>query len=462
MESLIANFPKIWKLEEKVMGADLGQGVFQFNFEEEEDILSVLQNGPYHFDSWMVSLVRWEPVISSTYPSVINFWVKVSGIPMHLWEAVTLEAIGKKIGKLLEVNEETGSLCVSINGFNPMIFKMVVPFASGDEIVVSLDYEKLMGVCDHCSRLTHDSKVCPELLKVGSGSGPTEKTDNRGGQRHLLPVKQEQHHNAGGWEKPRKHAKRALDFQSMDLGDQGYLPQQRIGGGGPYGPRQYERHNGPAWGQRRNHGEVVMSDDGARRGFQMGSGESSSKTSGFHLNRKSVGPAWPKPLFKVKQSSSGKQDSMNRDIASGSHVSQGARDQEDRDHQGDAGASLEMDFEVENDDLLEDGELGDTDKGDHRVVKDAVEFPVQGAESHPSHGPNPQGDEGSDSQVESGSGPQGDGHKQKQMGKPGNANVDGKPSDGGLELEREDLELELSGHWGGSDRRIFGRFVEAA
>ncbi|XP_010441182.1 PREDICTED: uncharacterized protein LOC104724399 isoform X2 [Camelina sativa] len=292
---------------------------------------------------------------------------------------------------------------------------------------------QLTGVCDHCSRITHDSKVCPELLKVGSGQGPAEKMESRGGQRHLHGVKQEQHHNAGGWEKPRKQAKRALDFQSADYGDQGYFPQQLFGGSGPHGPRQYERSQGLAWGQRRNFGEVVT-DDGFRRGFQKGSGESSGKGSGFHLNRKGTGPAWPKPLFKVKQASAAKQAFLGLDANlgdSGNHVLQEARDQEGSDTKGDAGASLDMDFEVENDDLLEDGEFGDTDKGDHNGAQDEVVPPVQGADSHPSHGADIQGDQGLDVQDKSGSGPQGDGHKQKQLGKSGTNKVDGKPSDGG-------------------------------
>lgn len=32
MKALISNLPKIWKLEEKVVGTDLGFGKFQFDF----------------------------------------------------------------------------------------------------------------------------------------------------------------------------------------------------------------------------------------------------------------------------------------------------------------------------------------------------------------------------------------------------------------------------------------------
>lgn len=66
--------PKIWKLEDKAFGADLGNCKFHFNFQSEDDIREVLRNGPYHYDSWMVSVVRWELVIESNYPSEITFW----------------------------------------------------------------------------------------------------------------------------------------------------------------------------------------------------------------------------------------------------------------------------------------------------------------------------------------------------------------------------------------------------
>ncbi|XP_002863796.2 uncharacterized protein LOC9299872 [Arabidopsis lyrata subsp. lyrata] len=89
MNSLVANMPKIWKLEDK--------------------------NVPYHFDGWMVALVRWEPIISATYPSAINFWVKVSGLPMHLWEEATLKAIGKKIGIIRDLDVDSGSIYVTVN-----------------------------------------------------------------------------------------------------------------------------------------------------------------------------------------------------------------------------------------------------------------------------------------------------------------------------------------------------------
>ncbi|KAG2282906.1 hypothetical protein Bca52824_054126 [Brassica carinata] len=77
MKALIPNLSKIWKLEEKVVGTNLGFGKFQFDFEKEEDMEGVLKLHPFHFDYWMLSLARWQPKKSLLYPSKITFWVRV-------------------------------------------------------------------------------------------------------------------------------------------------------------------------------------------------------------------------------------------------------------------------------------------------------------------------------------------------------------------------------------------------
>ncbi|CAA7053374.1 unnamed protein product [Microthlaspi erraticum] len=46
VQSLIFIFPRIWKIENRVTGADLGLGRFQFDFDEEEDIIEVLKMEP--------------------------------------------------------------------------------------------------------------------------------------------------------------------------------------------------------------------------------------------------------------------------------------------------------------------------------------------------------------------------------------------------------------------------------
>ncbi|WZY86732.1 hypothetical protein YC2023_033116 [Brassica napus] len=63
------NIPKIWKLEDRVVGTDLGLGKFHFDFEKEEEIKAVLKLQPYHFDYWMLALERWQPKKSQLFSS---------------------------------------------------------------------------------------------------------------------------------------------------------------------------------------------------------------------------------------------------------------------------------------------------------------------------------------------------------------------------------------------------------
>ena len=96
--SLLPFFAERWATETRFVGADLGQGMFQFQFEKEEDLLTILDKRPYHYAKWMVIVERWNPTMAPDFPSLIPFWIKVQGLPVHLWTEATIKAIGEDIG----------------------------------------------------------------------------------------------------------------------------------------------------------------------------------------------------------------------------------------------------------------------------------------------------------------------------------------------------------------------------
>ncbi|KAF8083290.1 hypothetical protein N665_0784s0004 [Sinapis alba] len=116
VKALIIMMPKIWKVEDKVVGTDLGLGRFQFDFDREEDIDEVLRMQPYHFDYWMISLVRWKPVAERNFPTEITFWVRVLEVPLQFWAEPTFESIGEALGKVVEVDPDYGRVKVIIDG----------------------------------------------------------------------------------------------------------------------------------------------------------------------------------------------------------------------------------------------------------------------------------------------------------------------------------------------------------
>ncbi|CAA7038821.1 unnamed protein product [Microthlaspi erraticum] len=57
--SLLPFFSEHWKTSSPPVGADLGQGSFQFTFETKEDMEMVLENRPYHYAHWMLIIQQW-------------------------------------------------------------------------------------------------------------------------------------------------------------------------------------------------------------------------------------------------------------------------------------------------------------------------------------------------------------------------------------------------------------------
>lgn len=95
--SLIPSLPRKWNLKGRAVGSDLGNGCFQFRFEKEEDLRRVLDNRPYYFAYWMIILQRWEPVISNTFPSLIPFWIRIKGLPLHYWHDDMVCRVGREL-----------------------------------------------------------------------------------------------------------------------------------------------------------------------------------------------------------------------------------------------------------------------------------------------------------------------------------------------------------------------------
>ncbi|XP_020867963.1 uncharacterized protein LOC9330643 isoform X2 [Arabidopsis lyrata subsp. lyrata] len=339
MDSLVANMPKIWKLEDKVTGADLGKGIFQFNFQAEEDLNGVLQNVPYHFNGWMVALVRWEPIISATYPSAINFWVKVSGLPMHLWEEATLKAIGKKIGIIRDLDVDSGSIYVTVNGFNPLVFQMVVPFDT-------------------------------ELQKKAGNRLYEEYGDRRGGQRQHNNAKLVSQGQDGGWEKPRKPAaKRALEFSGEEMNG-GFRYHSEMGDSNKQSHQKIEKNQGPIWGQKKSfpgtwaESSETLEKVVARDSFK----EAHSQSQGTSYGRKGAGPAWPKPLYQPKTVSKETQETKNSEQGDdlGDLAMEDVPEMEDKD----INAGIQISESA--DDLLEDGECQVDEETDNQETMEEI------------------------------------------------------------------------------------------
>ncbi|XP_013589559.1 PREDICTED: uncharacterized protein At4g02000-like [Brassica oleracea var. oleracea] len=142
--------PQVWNLEGRLEGRDLGPERFQFRFESENDLLTVLAKGPYHHKKWMLLLQRWEPTISPTFPSMISFWIRIHGIPLHHWTDEALYAIGKALGHVSTKDVRESRIRVALNGLLPLEMNSEIQLPYGEVMEVSLLHEE-----NDCPRRPH-------------------------------------------------------------------------------------------------------------------------------------------------------------------------------------------------------------------------------------------------------------------------------------------------------------------
>lgn len=165
IEHLITSLPRNWSLRGRVTGSDLGRNCFQFRFELEEDMLEVLSNRPYSYHHWMVILQKWEPSISPSFPSLIPLWIRLQGLPLHFWHEKMVNNIGKELGTVekTHISKTSAKMRILLDGLQPLTMEAAIDFDSGEEVLISLDYEDLKSHCTSCFKLCHLTKDCPLL-----------------------------------------------------------------------------------------------------------------------------------------------------------------------------------------------------------------------------------------------------------------------------------------------------------
>ena len=162
-KALVDFFLQHWRVKGNFTGRDLGPNLFQFKFETEQDLQSILSQAPYHFKRWMLILQRWEPIVSDNFSALIPFWITIHGIPLHYWADVALDAIGNDLGSVEDFDVDRGRIRVLINGLKPLEMCLDISLPSGEIKQEELEYENLEKHCFACYSLTHEKENCPTL-----------------------------------------------------------------------------------------------------------------------------------------------------------------------------------------------------------------------------------------------------------------------------------------------------------
>ena len=162
-----------WKLGNDVRIIEEGEGILQFNFTLESQLVWVLNNGPWSLDNNLLVLRRWERGMTERLVtfSMLLIWVQVWGLPFDLINEEAAWDIGKGLGHVVEVDNKTFlskqarfiQICVEIPLHKPIWRGGYVLSPEGDRVRVGFKYERTVGLCYQCGLFGHDAKEFPTL-----------------------------------------------------------------------------------------------------------------------------------------------------------------------------------------------------------------------------------------------------------------------------------------------------------
>ena len=101
-----------WNIKNSFAVVNLGRGLWLFEFESKEEVDRVLMYGKRRFGTNLVHLRIWgeDMGCSSQGDLEEKAWVRVVGLPVHLWSRKVMEKIGDACGDFLAVDEDTDKL----------------------------------------------------------------------------------------------------------------------------------------------------------------------------------------------------------------------------------------------------------------------------------------------------------------------------------------------------------------
>lgn len=103
MAEMIEKMPKVWCVYDRVRGIGLSSERFQFIFQREDEMETVLKDRPWSFNNWTMLVDRWIPSPPKTFLSTVDVWVRIHHIPVNHYTLDTMDFLARKIGKVIEI-----------------------------------------------------------------------------------------------------------------------------------------------------------------------------------------------------------------------------------------------------------------------------------------------------------------------------------------------------------------------
>ncbi|GKV23277.1 hypothetical protein SLEP1_g33025 [Rubroshorea leprosula] len=174
-------YPRIkaqWKPRGRMDCIDLGYDFFLIRFQERDDLLRVINGGPWFVGPYYLTICQWEPAFNPEKAAFTTtaIWARLPRLPIEYYDVKILERIGKLLGTPLRIDAHTASqsrgqyarICIQVDLDEPL-----VPYVRIGTHVQKVLYEGPVALCFSCGCVEHKETSGP--LKVSPVSNTMEE-----------------------------------------------------------------------------------------------------------------------------------------------------------------------------------------------------------------------------------------------------------------------------------------------
>ncbi|KAJ6670092.1 GLYCINE-RICH CELL WALL STRUCTURAL PROTEIN 1.8-LIKE [Salix viminalis] len=141
-------------------------GFMIFRFKTEDQMLEILERGPWLFGSKAIILQQWHPhfVFDKSKISKLPVWIRLHGLPFPLWSRRGLSMVASMVGRPLACDEATftGSrldfarVCVEIDAMYHFVHHFnVITHLSKEPLHIEVEFEWKPTRCAKCHKFGH-------------------------------------------------------------------------------------------------------------------------------------------------------------------------------------------------------------------------------------------------------------------------------------------------------------------
>ncbi|KAK9200353.1 hypothetical protein WN944_015550 [Citrus x changshan-huyou] len=191
-KALCARLASMWKPSMGYSVIDLENNYFLVRFRNAGDALDALTRGPWIILGHYLTVQQWTPEFDSkvTDFEYVNVWIRLPGLGLHLYHQKTLNRIGKLVGEVMKLDDNTESstrgkfarVAVRISLAKPLVSQV-----KSNGRIQKIEYEGLPVICFKCGRYGHNSGECSANMKNGQPGGEEiSGKDSQQGDVHIV------------------------------------------------------------------------------------------------------------------------------------------------------------------------------------------------------------------------------------------------------------------------------------